>query len=387
MKTLKDFQLENKKVLLRVDFNVPINKKGEILDDFRIEKVLPTINYLLEKKARIILISHLGRPIKPGDRNYSLKVIISKLEELLGQKIKFLDDCIGEKIEREANNLKPGRILLLENLRFYREEEDNSSEFAQKLAKLADIFINDAFSVCHREHASIVGLPKCLPSGAGLLLEKEIKVLSKLLKEVWRPLVAIIGGAKIGTKIMALESFLERADSLLLGGEIANVILRVKGICISKPLPDGKIIARIEKLELTNPKLHLPVDVIVSPDETGKLYVRESGPGAVRRDEEIFDIGPETINVFSEIIQKAKMIIWSGPLGLFENPLFEKGTKAIGDKIARNHKAFKVAGGGDTVLALKKFNLREQFDFVSTGGGAMLRFLAGEKLPGIEALK
>jgi 3-phosphoglycerate kinase len=392
MRALKDFQLENKKVLLRVDFNVPLDKKGKILDDFRIKKTLPTINYLREKKAKIILISHLGRPlknqkIKAKSKKYSLKLLVPCLENLFKAKVKFLEDCIGSKVKEKVEKMKGGEISLLENLRFHPEEEENNPRFAQELAELGDYFIQDAFGVCHRSHASVVELPKYLPSGMGLLLEREIKVLSKILREPWHPLVVIIGGIKIGTKIGAIRNFLKKADSLLIGGEIANVILRVKGICLSKPLPDEKIIDKLRDLQLTNPKLHLPVDVIVSPDKTGQLYIREEAPAAVRKEEEIFDIGPETIRMFSEIIKKAKMILWSGPLGFFENPLFEKGTKIIGDKIARNHKAFKVAGGGDTILALKKFHLREQFDFISTGGGAMLRFLGGEKLPGIEALK
>lgn len=392
MRTLKDFQFQDKKVLLRVDFNVPIDPTGKVRDYFRIDETIPTINYLLEQGAKIILISHLGRPsqdqeFKIKKQRYSLRILASYLENSLKRNVKFLEDCIGEKVQEAVKKMEPGEILLLENLRFYSEEEKNDPEFARKLAKLADIFINEAFGVSHRKHASIVGVPKYLPSGVGLRLEKEIQVLSRILKHPWHPLVVIIGGVKIRTKISSIRNFLARADSLLLGGEIANVILRVKGICPSKPLPDNEIIKKVEELELTNSKLHLPVDVIVSPDDTGQIYIRESGPGSIRKDEEIFDIGPETIRMFSEIIGKAKMIFWSGPLGLFENPLFEKGTKEIGDKIARNHKAFKVAGGGDTVLALKKFRLRDRFDFVSTGGGAMLKFLGGEELPGIEALK
>ena len=382
MKTLKDFQFKDKEVLLRADLNVPMNEKGEILDDFRIEKSLPTIKYLVEKQAKVVLLSHLTK-----GEEHSLKPLAKYLEKQLSQKVKFLGDCVGESVEKGIASMDSGEIVLLENPRFHPEEEENDPAFARQLSQLADIFINDAFGVSHREHASIVGLPQYLPSGTGLLLEKEIQVLSKVLNTPWHPLVAVIGGVKIEAKMAAIKNFLDRADDLLLGGEIANALLRVKGICISKPLPGSDVIEKIEGLELTNPKLHLPVDVIASPDKTGELYTRPVGPGAVRRDERIFDIGPETINMFSEVIGKAKMIIWSGPLGLFENPLFERGTKQVGDKIARNHKAFKVAGGGDTVLALKKFNIRERFDFVSTGGSAMLRFLAGEKLPGIKALK
>ncbi len=390
MKTLKDFQCQNKKVLLRSDFNVPLAENGEILDDFRIVKALPTINYLLERGAKVILISHLGRPLenqKYSNQKYSLKPIVQRLEELLKKKINFIDDCIGEKVKKEVEKLKSGDIIFLENLRFYEQEEKNDSDFAKELSKLGEIFINNAFGSCHREHASIVRLPKYLPSGAGFLLEKEIKILSKIFKEPWRPLVIIIGGVKVQTKIKAIKNFLQGADDLLLGGEIANVILRAKEICVGKPLPESKTLSKIEELEITNPKLHLPIDVIVSPDRTGKVYIKQSGPGVVRRNEEIFDIGAETVRMFGGIIQGAKMIIWSGPLGFFENPVFEKGTREISEKIARNHQAFKIVGGGDTISALRKFHLIERFDFVSTGGGAMLRFLGGENLPGIKALE
>jgi len=249
MKTLKDFQFKNKKVLLRVDFNVPLNEKGEILDDFRIEKALPTIKHLIEEKAKVIILSHLGRSLKnqkstfvPSsgrgnvkNQGYGLKIVSQHLEKLLKQKVKFLDDCLGKRVEKEVKEIKEGEIVLLENLRFYPEEEKGDSRFAKRLAKLADIFINDAFGACHRKHASIVGVPKYLPSGAGLLLEKEIQVLSRVLRQPWHPLVVIIGGVKVETKIGAIESFLKKADNFLLGGEIANILLRVKGICVGKP--------------------------------------------------------------------------------------------------------------------------------------------------------
>jgi 3-phosphoglycerate kinase len=283
--------------------------------------------------------------------------------------------------------MKEGEVLLLENLRFHREEKENDRNFSKKLAKLADVYVNDAFGISHREHASIVGVPKYLPSGAGLLLEKEVKILSKSLEEPWRPLVAIIGGAKISSKIKVIEQFLEKADHLLIGGKIANAILVIKGICIGRPWPPEEVAKEIAKFDLTSTKLHLPIDAVASPDETGKTYIRETGPGKVRRDEELLDIGPETIEVFSKIIEKAKMIIWSGPLGHFEEPLFERGTKMIAEKIAKNHQAFKIVGGGDTISALSKFGLREKFDHISTGGGAMLEFLSGKELPGLKILE
>jgi 3-phosphoglycerate kinase len=385
LKTLSDFDFKNKKVLVRCDFNVSFDEKGKILDDFRIKKTLPTIDYLLKNQAKVILISHLGRP-KGRDLKFSLKAIASELEKLLKKKIKFLEDCLGEKVEKEIEKMKEGEIILLENLRFYKQEEENNLNFAENLAKLADIYLNEAFSVCHRNHASVVSIPKFLPSGMGFLLKKEIEALEKVLKEPLRPLVVIIGGAKIETKIKVIEKFLEKADHLLLGGEIANSILRVKGISIGKPWPEEKVVKKIEKLNLTNPKLHLPVDVIASPDKIGKVYIRQAAPGEVRKKELILDIGPETINIFSKIIKEAKMIFWNGPLGLFEENLFERGTREICQEICQNQSAFKIAGGGETIFAIKKYNFLEKFDHLSTGGGAMLDFLSGEELPGLKAL-
>lgn len=391
MKTVKNLNVKGKRVLVRCDFNIPLSEQGNILDDFRIKQSIPTIEYLIKKEAKIILISHLDRPTGK-EKKYTLRPVSLRLEKLLKRKIKFLDDCIGKKVEKEIEKMKPEKIVLLENLRFHKEEEKNNESFAKELAKLGDFYINNAFGASHRAHASIVRLPKYLPSAAGLLLEKEIKVLSKVFKKPWRPLVIIIGGVKITTKIKVIEQFLKRADHLLLGGEIANVILQIKGIIVGKPWPEKKeVIKKIEKINLTNPKLHLPVDGIISLEDIEKGikegYFRKGAQGTIRREEKVFDIGPETIKVFSEIIKQAKMILWSGPLGMFEEKKFESGTREIAKNIIRNYSAFKIAGGGDTISALNKSGLIDKFDHVSTGGGAMLTFLSGEKLPGIEALK
>jgi len=392
MNSIRDYNFQGKRVLLRCDFNVPI-KNGEILDDFRIKRTLPTISYLKKQGAKIILLSHLGRPQKFSAsgksllQEFSLAPIAKKLEELLKEKVKFSKKIVGWRVKKEVKKLKVGEILLLENLRFEKGEEENDEKFAKALAELGDVYVSEAFSVCHRSHASIVSLPKLLPHFAGFELEKEIEVLSQVIQNPPSPLVVIIGGVKIDTKIKIIEKFLEIADHLLFGGQIANVILRIKGICVGKPWPKEEIVEKLKEIELTNPKIHLPVDVLASPDENGEIYIRETGPGSVRTDEEIFDIGKETIQSFGEIIKSAKSVFWSGPLGLFENDKFAKGTKEIGEIIAKNYEAFKVAGGGDTILALKKFDLLDKFSFVSTGGGAMLAFLAGEKLPGIEALE
>lgn len=391
MKVLKDFNFSNKRVFVRCDFNVPV-ENGEVLDDFRIRNSLPTIKYLRERKARIILASHLGRPRdlkKKKERlaKCSLSPVRRKLEMFLGDKIKFSRDVVSRKTKREAKKLVPGEILLLENLRFEKGEEKDSQKFAKYLAKLADCYVGEAFGVSHRSHASTVVLPKLLPHFAGLQLEKEIEVLSRILETPRRPLIVIIGGKKVNSKIEVVGGFLNFADHLLLGGKVANTILRVKGINIGMGWPPQEIVRTIETISLTDPKIHLPVDVLCSPSEAGDVYIRETGPGNLRKDEEVFDIGKGTIEAFSKIIEMAGTIIWAGPLGVFENEKFARGTEAIARAVVGNLRAFKVAGGGETVRALREFNLLEDFSFVSTGGGAMLAFLSGEEMPGIKALE
>ncbi|MBZ9571807.1 phosphoglycerate kinase [Patescibacteria group bacterium] len=386
MKSLRDFDFKDKRVLVRCDFNVPLTPEGEILDDFRIRKTIPTIEYLIKKGAKIILMSHLDNPGGEIVERLRLNMIQEKLMEYLDLSVVKAKDCLGKEIEKWIDSMRSGEILLLENLRFHKEEKGNSENFAKELSRLGDIFINEAFSTCHRPHASIAKVPKYLPSGVGLLSEKEIKILSKVLEKPWRPLVAIIGGIKVSTKAKAIPKFLKIADHLLVGGEIANIILRIKGISIGKPWPEKEVIEEIKKLDLTNPKLHLPMDGIVSLESGEGDYIREAALGSIRKEEGVFDIGPETIKIFSQIIKNAQMIIWSGPLGVYEKKQFEKGTKEIAQAIIRNPLVFKIAGGGDTLSALNKFNLADKFDYLSTGGGAMLKFLGGEKLPGLEAL-
>lgn len=391
MKFLKDSNLQAKQAFVRCDFNVPI-KNGEVLDDFKIQRTLKTIGFLKKAGAKIILTSHLGSPLtterkKQRLKEFTLKPIQKKLQELLKEEVRFSKRCIGRKAKKEIKRLKNGQVLILENLRFEKGEEENNENFAKELAELGDVYVNEAFSCSHRNHASIVALPKLLPHFVGLNFEKEIEVLSRVSQNPEHPLVVIIGGVKIASKIEVIKKFLEICDHLLLGGKIVNTILRVKGISIGRPWPEEEVVKVIKKINLTDPKIHLPVDVLVSPDISGQVYIRNTGPGSVRNDEGIFDIGIETINTFSEIIKQAQTIFWSGPLGVFENEKFEKGTREIAKIIGESKEAFTVAGGGDTVRALKKFNLLDNFSFVSTGGSAMLAYLTGEKLPGIEALK
>jgi len=378
---LKETDVRDKKVLVRCDFNVPLSEKGEIEDDFRISQTLPTINYLISKKAKVILISHLGNPKGKITEGLRLTPIQKRLSELLGFFVEKTLDCLGREVEEKVKKMKGGEVLLLENVRFHKEEEENDLNFAKSLSKLGDLFINDAFGVCHRSHASVVGIPQYLPSFAGFLLEKEIRELSSVLEKPKRPFVVIIGGSKIESKIRIIDRFLEIADHLLLGGKIANSVLAIKNICQQKYLPPPEIIEKIKKINLTSPKLHLPVDVIVE----NKMGIYPLAPGKTEKEDDIFDIGPETIKIFSKIIKEAKTIIWAGPLGFFEKHPFERGTKEVGKAVIETS-AFKIAGGGDTLSALLKLGLRDKFNHISTGGGAMLKFLSGEELPGLKAL-
>ena len=339
MKTIRDFDVKGKRVLVRVDFNVPLSEQGDILDDFRIKAVLPTIKYLIEQKAKIILMSHLGRPNGRPDSKFSLKPIALRIEKLLKKKVKF----------KETKKMKHGEVALLENLRFYKEEKENNEEFAKNLAKLGDIYINDAFGTCHRAHASVIGVPQYLPSGTGFLLEKEIKTLKNLIKNPEKSLIAIIGGKKVETKVNVIDKLSQIADFVLIGNLLRDE-LKEKDIKLKFP---EKIIEPIDGIEVEGKEL---------------------------------DIGPETIKIFQEKISQAKTIFWNGPLGLTEDEKFVQGSLAIADAIIEPP-AYSIVGGGDLVAFLGKYNLRNKFDYVSTGGGAMLKFLSGEKLPGLEALK
>jgi len=386
MKSIKSIQnLKNKKVLVRVDFNAPIGDNGIIDDkkDWRIKASLPTIKYLLEKKAKIILMAHLGRPevsqkfikskvYKVKNQEYSLKPVANRLEELLDYKIKFVDDCIGDKVEEKISKMQVGEIILLENLRFYEEEKKNNEKFAEKLAKFTNVYVNDAFAVSHRKHASVVAITKFLPSYAGLLLEKEVKTLSETINNPQKPATIIIGGAKVKTKVPVIKYLLNKFDCILVGGVVANVILKAKEVDIEK----------IEEINFASNKLYLPVDAIIC---SNKNKVSAVAIGKVGNNK-ILDIGPETAKLYSKIISDSKTIIWNGPMGLFEKEEFSLGTKAIAKAIVK-FEGSSIIGGGDTITAVDKFADIKKIDHICTGGGAMLEFLAGEKLPGLKALK
>ena len=388
MKFLRDFNFKDKRVLVRVDFNVPLGNDGRVdeKEDWRLEAALPTIRYLLDQRAKIILLAHLGRPGGKIVESLRLNPVAQRLEELLGQPVVKLDDCLGQEVEERLKNIQAGEIFLLENLRFQAGEKNNQSDFAHQLAKLGEVYVNDAFGVVHRAHASIVGLPQYLPHGVGLLLEKEIKALSKLLDEPVRPLLVIIGGVKISTKIKVIKNFLKKADNLILGGALANTVISAKGFAIGKSVVEEEMVDEVKKLELTNIKLHIPVDIITSIDAQGQAPSRIVPVGRTKEREMILDIGPDTIRLFNQIISQAKMIVWNGPMGVFEVDKFSSGSQAVAQAVAQSS-AFSVVGGGDSIALLEQLNLTDKIDHISTGGGAMLKFLAGEKLPGIKALE
>jgi 3-phosphoglycerate kinase len=380
MKKIKDFSLKGKNVLLRCDFNVPLSSKGDVLDNFRIKSVLPTIKYLQKQGARIILMGHLEKK----DETYSFKLLIPEMTKIFGEKPFFISDYLKEDTRKKIkDSTSLGQIILLENLRFHQEEKENNQDFAKAIARLGDVYINDAFSVCHRSHASIVGIPKYLPSTAGLLLEKELKNLSRLLKNPDRPFVAIIGGIKIKTKGKAVLNALKIADYVLVGSKIGEYIFNEKDILQRPKLESFNF---FKNFDLKSKKIIYPIDGIFAY----KKDYSKTRIGLVedlKKDEDILDIGPKTIEKFKEIINSAKTILWSGAIGMYEKKDFEKGTKAVAEAIKSNQDSFSVAGGGETISFIKKFKLSKEFDFLSTGGGAMLGLLSEKKLPGIKALK
>jgi len=382
MKFLQDFDFTNKRVLVRVDFNVPI-EEGKVVDDFRIRASLPTINYLLERNAKIILISHLKRP-EGREEKYSLYPVANRLSQLLNQPVLFIRDCIGKEVKEKIEKLKGGEIALLENLRFYKEEKNNDENFAKELSSFAEVYINDAFSVSHREHSSIVKIPLYLPSFFGLLFQKEIKVLSKILENPSRPFLVIIGGVKIKTKIKVIKKFLEKADDLILGGALANTVLFAKGIAVGISGIEEDVVDEIKAISITDTKLHLPCDAVVA--ENSNCPGEVSPIGKIPPDKMILDIGPDSVNLFSNVISDAKTIVWNGPMGFFEKKEFSKGTEGIAKSIAKSN-SFSVVGGGETVTFIRKLGLADKFSHICSGGGAMLQFLTEGTLPGIEAIK
>lgn len=371
------------RVLVRVDFNVPVGPNGSVGDDWRIRRVAPTVDYLVGKGARVILLSHFGRP-KGRERSLRLDVVGDRLDFILKRPVRKLNDCVGRDVEAVVATLAPGEIVLLENVRFHPGEEKNDAAFAKKLARVADVYINDAFAVSHRAAASIVGITKHLPSYAGLLLEDEVKVLSQLLKKPKKPFVVLIGGAKIETKIGVIRSVLRRADSVLLGGALVLPFMKALNHSVGASKVEPRE-TKVAKNLIKNRKVELPVDVVV---QTAKGTPAVRWIDKVGAKEIVCDIGPETIRRYSTIIRRAKTIVWNGPLGKFEEKRFSHGSIALGRLIATRSKgkAYGVVGGGETIQALRMTGMEEYVDFISTGGGAMLEFLEGKMLPGVKPL-
>lgn len=374
--------LKNKKVLLRVDFNVPL-KTSKVADDFRIKAGLPTINYLLSRGASVVILNHIGRPdgkVIPGLSN---KPVAKRLSELLNKKVVQLNEVVGQTIKKAITSLKGGGIIILENVRFEKGEEKNDRSFAKKLASNVDLYVNDAFAVCHRQAASVSAITKYLPSYAGLLLEKEIINLNKVLESKLRPKIAIIGGAKLETKIKVIKNLLNKMDNVLLGGAVANNVLKEMNYEVGLSLVD-KTQLKLAKSILLN-KLRYPLDVVVAKSKNKKAISIIKAVGKIKKDDIILDIGPDTVKFYSEFINQSKLVIWNGPLGYFEIPKYKKSSQAVAKAIA-NSQAFSVVGGGETVEMIKGLGLINKFSFVSTGGGAMLEYLEGKMLPGIKPL-
>ena len=388
-KTVRDLDVAGKKVLVRVDFNVPLNDKGEITDDTRITASLPTIQYLLEQKAAVILMAHLGRPKGQVKPELSLAPVAKHLGKLLGKKILFAPDCVGEAAQAAASKLKPGHILLLENLRFHKEEEKNDMDFAEKLASLADLYVNDGFGVSHRAHASVEGVTHFLPAAAGFLLEKEIQYVGQAVTNPLHPFVAIIGGAKVSDKIGVISNLLDKVDTLLIGGGMANTFLAAQGYKMGKSLVEEdkldlakELLAKAKKNKVN---MLLPTDLVMAaafaPDAE---HVTEKVKN-LNQDYMALDIGAETSKAYAEALADAKMIVWNGPMGVFEMDAFCKGTEAVAKAVAKS-RATSIVGGGDSVAAIEKLGLAKRITHISTGGGASLEYLEGKVLPGVAAL-
>lgn len=388
-KTVRDLDVAGKKVLVRVDFNVPLNDKGEITDDTRITASLPTIQYLLEQKAAVILMAHLGRPKGQVKPELSLAPVAKHLGKLLGKKILFAPDCVGEAAQAAASKLKPGHILLLENLRFHKEEEKNDMEFAEKLASLADLYVNDGFGVSHRAHASVEGVTHFLPAAAGFLLEKEIQYVGQAVTNPLHPFVAIIGGAKVSDKIGVISNLLDKVDTLLIGGGMANTFLAAQGYKMGKSLVEEdkldlakELLAKAKKNKVN---MLLPTDLVMAaafaPDAE---HVTEKVKN-LNQAYMALDIGAETSKAYAEALADAKMIVWNGPMGVFEMDAFCKGTEAVAKAVAKS-RSTSIVGGGDSVAAIEKLGLAKRITHISTGGGASLEYLEGKVLPGVAAL-
>jgi len=394
MKTIDQINFAGKKALIRVDFNVPLDKDYNITDDNRMTAALPTIKKILNDGGEVSLMSHLGRPKEGPTEKYSLKHLVSHLSDLLGQKVEFADDCIGEQAVEKAKNLQKGEVLLLENLRFYKEEEKGDKDFAQKLARLGDVYVNDAFGTAHRAHASTAIIAQFFPNAKyfGYLMAGELANAEKVLNGAAKPFTAIMGGAKVSDKILLIERLLEKVDNLIIGGGMAYTFAKAQGGNI------GKSLVEEDKLDLANSlvkkakekgvNLLLPTDSIIADAFSNDANTETAQNSNIKDGWMGLDIGPESIAAFTKVVEESKTILWNGPMGVFEMEKFEKGTKAIAEAVvkATENGAFSLIGGGDSAAAVAKFNLTEDVSYVSTGGGALLEYMEGKELPGVKAI-
>jgi phosphoglycerate kinase len=385
-KTIRDIDVQGKRVLVRVDYNVPV-KEGKVGDDTRIRAAMPTLDYLLENGAAVILCSHLGRPKGGPDPQYSLKPVAEHLGGLMGKPVQFVDEFVGPKAEAAAKALKPGEVLVLENTRFHAGETKNDPELSKQLASLADVYVNDAFGSAHRAHASTEGVARFLPAVAGFLLEKEIKYLGQAVADPEKPFVAILGGAKISDKIGVIKNLLAKADNVLIGGGMANTFFKAQGKPVGDSLVEDEALDTAKEiLQQAGNKLRLPVDVVIADQFEAGAAHKTIPAGPVPDGWRILDIGPEAIAEYSKVIGEAKTVVWNGPMGVFEFPEFAKGTFAIAQAAAGSG-AVTIVGGGESVAAVKQSGLSDQITHISTGGGASLEMLEGLALPGVAALQ
>lgn len=393
MKTLNDFDFKNKKAIIRVDFNVPLDENFNVTDTTRIEAAKPTIDAILAQGGSVILMSHLGRP-KGAEEKYSLKHILKTASDILGVQVKFAENCVGEPAQTAAKDLKPGEVLLLENLRFHAEEEAGDVAFAKELASLGDIYVNDAFGTAHRAHASTTIIAQFFPNDKtfGTLLAKEIDSLNKVLKNSEKPVTAVLGGSKVSSKITVIENILDKVDHMIIGGGMTFTFIKAQGGKIGESIcEDDKLDLALEILRLAKEKgvqVHIPVDVIAADDFSNNANTQVVDVTAIPDGWQGLDAGPKSLENFKKVILGSKTILWNGPLGVFEMETFSKGTIALGDYIAEatENGAFSLVGGGDSVAAVKQFGFEDKMSYVSTGGGAMLEMLEGRILPGIAAI-
>ncbi len=385
-KTVKDIDVKDKRVLVRVDFNVPV-KDGKVTDDSRIRAALPTLNYLLDQGASLILCSHLGRPKGQAKPEFSLRPVVEPLSDLLGKPVAFTEDCIGPVAEKSASSLKPGQVLVLENTRFHEGETKNDPELAKQMASLAQVFVDDAFGSAHRAHASTEGVTHYLPSVAGFLMEKEIRYLGQAIADPERPFVAILGGAKVSDKIGVIRNLLKNADQVLIGGGMANTFFKAQGYPVGDSLvEDDALETARELLKEGGNHLRLPVDVVIADKFAEDAEKKTMAMGPVPVGWRILDIGPETVKSFGKVIADAGTVVWNGPMGVFEFPRFAEGTFNLAKAVASS-KATSIVGGGDSVAAVQKAGVADKITHISTGGGASLEMLEGRELPGLAALQ